>query len=218
LLAHPVQASRIAAALLFLVSAGILATTLMNAGSKTPSRNLTLAFIAVAVSLRAIYATLRLPEFGEDEVLADDTTADAPSKPQADFISHPKEGLEATASNSRPTACYNRREPKDYDERNRGLRLTPFLAILILSPLLIAVGLGPITGVVPSLVPQCNNLAYNAWTYCQGTWGYGAGGRYDGEIRGGVKNGQGTYIWPNGLNTSVNSSMTKKWTRHAHMV
>jgi hypothetical protein len=77
-----------------------------------------------------------------------------------------------------------------------GVRIPLFLAILFLSPLLIVVALGPITGVVASLLPLCANLNV-PWTYwCTYTWSDGS--KYVGEFKDNSKSGQGTFIFANG--------------------
>jgi hypothetical protein len=57
--------SRLAAVALLLLSIGIFGFTAGNTASKTPSGNLFIAIVAIAVAIRAVQATVRLHDFAD---------------------------------------------------------------------------------------------------------------------------------------------------------
>jgi hypothetical protein len=99
--------SRTAAILLLLLSLSIAATTIYNKQQKIASGNLFLAIVAIVTSIEAIRATFvfhgRIKE-------TPTTVAASPDRPKADFVSHPKGGVESTAASAAAS-----QPPKSYD-------------------------------------------------------------------------------------------------------
>jgi hypothetical protein len=100
--------SRIAATLLLVLSLAIAASTAVRSAGSAHG-NLFGAIIAIGASIRAMQATFKLHgKFAKQEQPA--PSPQSPPKPAADFVSHPKAGVESTAA----TAAASQ-SPKPYD-------------------------------------------------------------------------------------------------------
>jgi hypothetical protein len=105
--------SRVAATSLLLVSLGVAATTIYNQASKVTSGNLFLALVAILTSITALRATIavqgRLSQQKSASTKSVPLNVDSP--PKADFIFHPKGGIESTAR----TAATAAQSTRPYD-------------------------------------------------------------------------------------------------------
>jgi hypothetical protein len=108
--------SRVAAVFLLLVSGTILISSFASAATHGPRNgSVFVALVAVVVAVRAIYATVKFRRFiSQKEMGRGSPEQPSPSQPTkaaaADFISHPRAGVEATAAPRSPI-------PKDYDRQ-----------------------------------------------------------------------------------------------------
>jgi len=104
--------SRIAATILLLISVLSLGVTASNAGTSTAHGNQFFALVAALIAIRAMQATFKLHGSLATEHGPQEQKSYEPPKPRpaADFVNHPKAGVESTAATAAAA-----QSPKPYD-------------------------------------------------------------------------------------------------------